>query len=74
MRTWRDEDTGDAGESADHHGLEEDPAPAPLVHHVPAQEVGRHLHGRAAVQKIVWPGIFIRFSVPNLKVAYSRIM
>jgi len=51
--TWGDEDAGDAGESADHHGLEEDPAPAPLVHHVPAQKVGRHLHGRAAGQQIM---------------------
>ena len=41
--TERDEDAADAGDPAGDHGEEEDPAPAPLVHGVPAHEVGGHL-------------------------------
>ena len=42
-----DQDAADARDAAGDHGEEEDPPPAPLVHRVPAHEVGGHLHGRA---------------------------
>ena len=45
--TKRHEHAADAGDAASHHGREEDPPPAPPVHQVPADEVGRHLDGAA---------------------------
>ena len=42
--TERDEDAADAGDPAGDHGEEQDPAPAPLVHGVPAHEVGGNLN------------------------------
>ena len=45
--TERHEHAADAGDASGHHGREEDPSPAPSVHQVPADEVGRHLDGAA---------------------------
>ena len=48
-----DKDAGDAGEATDHHRPEENPPPAPLVHDVPANEVGGNLYGRAGEEMLV---------------------
>ena len=42
-----DEDAADARDAPGDHGEEEDPPAAPLVHGVPAHEVGGHLDRRA---------------------------
>ena len=39
-----DQYAGDARDAAGDHGEEEDPPAAPLVHGVPAHEIGRHLN------------------------------
>ena len=45
--TQRHEHAADAGDAPGGHGGEEDPPSAPLVHDVPAHEVGGDLHRRA---------------------------